>query len=129
MWSVSHIRGSKKRVIVTISRFIPKKRLDLVASKLSNYEWYLIGSAGLSEFEVSASKQVLRSIMKNLERLGIRNSHVVTNAPRSKLKELLMMDTFYVHPMFPEHFGISVAEAISAGCIPAVYKDGGRGPI
>jgi glycosyltransferase involved in cell wall biosynthesis len=32
---------------------------------------------------------------------------------------------FYLHPEFPEHFGISVVEAMSAGCVPIVYRDGG----
>jgi glycosyltransferase involved in cell wall biosynthesis len=32
---------------------------------------------------------------------------------------------FYLHPEFTEHFGIAVIEAMSAGCVPIVYRDGG----
>lgn len=118
----------KEKVIVTISRFTPEKNLyllPLIASRLSDYEWYLVGSMGARGFEVDISKRVLWRILKESEKLKARNFHVVMNIPRDKLRELLMRATFYVHPMFPEHFGIAVAEAISAGCIPIVYRDGG----
>ncbi|MEM1617932.1 MAG: glycosyltransferase, partial [Desulfurococcaceae archaeon] len=32
---------------------------------------------------------------------------------------------FYVHPQYQEHFGIAVVEAMSAGAVPIVYRDGG----
>jgi glycosyltransferase involved in cell wall biosynthesis len=32
---------------------------------------------------------------------------------------------FYLHPEFTEHFGVAVIEAMSAGTVPIVYRDGG----
>jgi glycosyltransferase involved in cell wall biosynthesis len=47
------------------------------------------------------------------------------NVPRDELRKLLSRAKYYLHPPFPEHFGISVVEAMAAGCIPIVYRDGG----
>ncbi|MEM3926869.1 MAG: glycosyltransferase [Desulfurococcaceae archaeon] len=118
----------KEKIILTISRFTPEKNLHLlprVASSLSDYEWYLVGSLGTTRSELDVSNRVLRRIWKEIKKLEIKNFHVVINLPRKELRELLLKANFYVHPMFAEHFGISIAEAISAGCIPIVYRDGG----
>lgn len=118
----------KENMIITISRLTPEKNLHLlpkIASKLSNYEWYLVGSTGVTGFELDVSRRVLRRIKREIEKLRVNNFHVITNIPRSELRELLLRARFYVHPFFPEHFGIAVAEATSAGCIPVVYRNGG----
>lgn len=118
----------KEKIIVTISRLTPEKNLKLlpiVASKIWDYDWFLIGSMGVTNLELETSRRVLREIEKEARKLRVKNFHVLTNVPRNKLRDLLLRARFYVHPLFPEHFGISVVEAISAGCIPIVYRDGG----
>jgi glycogen synthase len=50
---------------------------------------------------------------------------IVENPPRREIKGLLARSTYYLHPKFPEHYGIAVMEAIVAGCIPIVYVNGG----
>lgn len=61
---------------------------------------------------------------------------LATNAPRSQLEDYLKRAHIYVHacgygaslaaqPENQEHFGISVVEAMSYGCIPIVYNAGG----
>ncbi|MEM4436519.1 MAG: glycosyltransferase family 4 protein [Thermosphaera sp.] len=118
----------KERAIVTISRLTPEKNLHLlpeVASKLGDYEWYLVGSLGTVKSELDVSMRIFRKIKQEVDKHGVKNFHVLLNLPRKELRELLLNSMFYVHPVFPEHFGISVAEAISAGCIPVVYKNGG----
>lgn len=44
---------------------------------------------------------------------------------REELRGMLRDAMFYLHPPYPEHFGISIVEAMSAGLIPIVYRDGG----
>jgi len=44
---------------------------------------------------------------------------------RKELRELLGEAMFYLHPEYTEHFGIAVVEAMSAGLVPIVYRDGG----
>ncbi|MEM4717490.1 MAG: glycosyltransferase [Desulfurococcaceae archaeon] len=118
----------KEKVIVTISRLTPEKNLHLIpriASKLQDYTWYLIGSLGTTGLEFNISKQVLKKIESEIRRYNLRNLYLLTNVSRRELRDILLSASFYVHPFFPEHFGISVVEAISAGCIPIVYRDGG----
>ncbi|MEM4914022.1 MAG: glycosyltransferase [Desulfurococcaceae archaeon] len=121
--------GSRKeRIIVTTSRITPEKNLHLlprVASKLPNYEWYLVGSTGHSRIEKYLAKRIVNRIEHEKRKHNAWNFHVVMDLPRRELRELLQRATFYVHPLFPEHFGIAVVEAMSAGAIPVVYRDGG----
>jgi len=120
--------GRKERIIVTTSRITPEKNLHLlprVASKLPNYEWYLVGSTGYSRIEKYLAKRIVNRIEHEKRKHNAWNFHVVTDLPRRELRELLQRAVFYIHPPFPEHFGISVVEAMSAGAVPIVYRDGG----
>ncbi|MEM1618585.1 MAG: glycosyltransferase [Desulfurococcaceae archaeon] len=124
----SYEGGGKERIIVTTSRITPEKNLHLlprVASKLPNYEWYLVGSTGYSRIEKYLAKRIVNRIEHEKRKHNAWNFHVVMDLPRRELRELLQRATFYVHPLFPEHFGIAVVEAMSAGAIPVVYRDGG----
>jgi glycosyltransferase involved in cell wall biosynthesis len=58
------------------------------------------------------------------------------NASRKEVDEVLLKSRFYWHatgygedeernPLAFEHFGIAPVEAISAGCIPVLYRGGG----
>lgn len=117
-------RGNpKEKVIVTISRFTPEKNLHLlplVGSELPDYDWYIVGSAFSS-----VSNLVIAKIVEEKKKWRARNVHLVVNPPKSEVKRLLEIASFYVHPLYPEHFGISVVEAMAAGAIPIVYKHGG----
>jgi len=112
----------RENLIITVSRFTPEKNLDLIvdlAKKIPNYEFVIVGSTS------KYSKYLIRNILMKAKKLGIKNLRIYTDLPRDKLKELLGKAKYYLHPQFPEHFGISVVEAMSAGCIPIVYRDGG----
>ncbi|MEM1772556.1 MAG: glycosyltransferase family 4 protein [Desulfurococcaceae archaeon] len=120
--------GVKEKIIVTVSRIIPEKNLHLlprVASKLPDYEWYLVGSTGRTKLEKHFSGKLLIAIENEKKKNQASNFYVLTDVPRGELRELLQRAMFYVHPLFPEHFGIAVVEAMSAGAVPIVYRDGG----
>lgn len=115
---------SKEKIIVTVSRLVPEKNLHLlprIASKLYEYEWYLVGTA----VHRGLSTRTVNEIIKEVRKHDARNFHVLTDLPRGELRDLLLRAMFYVHSPFPEHFGIAVVEAMSAGAIPIVYRDGG----
>lgn len=117
----------KEKIIATVSRFMPGKNLHLlprVASKL-DYEWYLIGSTGISKSEKRLSNKVLEMIENEKSKHRALNFHVLTNISSRELREILQNALFYVHPFYAEHFGIAVVEAMSSGAIPIVFKDGG----
>jgi len=113
---------AREKVVVTVSRFSPEKKLEsilTIARELPDYQFYILGSA------TKASKKVLETLVEVIKREGLGNVEVKTNVPRSELRGLLSRAMFYLHPPYPEHFGLSVAEAIAAGAIPIVYRDGG----
>lgn len=117
----------KERIIVTISRLTPEKNLHLlprVASSVPEYDWYLVGTmSGSADGEMG--RIVYNRVLREAKRYNSRNFHVLVNLPRGVLCDLLQRASFYVHPPFREHFGIAVVEAMSAGAVPIVYRDGG----
>ncbi len=116
------LEEKREKAVVTVSRFSPEKNLGRVvevAGALRDYDFYIVGSA---------TRKGLRyaGYLKRLaEERGLGNVHVLPNLPRSRLRDLLRTALFYLHPPYAEHFGLSVAEAVSAGAIPIVYRDGG----
>jgi len=120
----SRISGNDRRekLVVTISRFTEEKRLDKivdVAARLRDYTFVLIGST------YEYSYKVLDEIERKVKEYRLDNVVVETNLPRPKMLEYLEAARFYLHPEFTEHFGIAVVEAMAAGLVPLVYRDGG----
>jgi alpha-1,2-mannosyltransferase len=114
--------SNKENIIVTVSRFTPEKNMEKiveVAGRLREFKFIMIG--GRAKY----SEPVIDNINRKIRELGANNIELLFNMPRDKLREILGIAKYYLHPPFPEHFGISVVEAMSAGCIPIVYRDGG----
>ena len=112
----------KENLIVTLSRFTPEKRLYEIlkaAEILPNYKFLMVGTAG------RYSQTVISKMRGIIEKRRLDNVHLMMNIPRPQVRETLGKARFYLHPPFAEHFGISVVEAMAAGCIPIVYRDGG----
>ncbi len=120
----SRVSGNDRRekIVVTISRFTEEKRLDRivdVAARLRDYTFVLIGST------YKYSYKVLDEIERKVKEYRLDNVVVETNLPRTKMLEYLEAARFYLHPEFTEHFGVAVVEAMAAGLVPLVYRDGG----
>lgn len=112
----------REKMVVTISRFTPEKKLDKivdVADRLRDYLFILIGTT--DEY----SGRIIEAIKRRAREKMVDNIHILTNAPRHEVLRYMRDSMFYLHPEFLEHFGISVVEAIASGLIPIVYRDGG----
>jgi len=112
----------REKIVVTVSRFTPEKKLEeipRVARELPDYEFYIVGNTS------KHSEAVIRRIRSVMTELKVSNVTLLTNAPDDSLRDLLAKARFYLHPPYAEHFGIAIAEAMAAGTIPIVYKDGG----
>jgi glycosyltransferase involved in cell wall biosynthesis len=112
----------KERLVITVSRFTPEKNLGevlKVAKVLRSYDFLLVGSAS------KYSEPVIKYLRTRIESENLNNVELKVNVSRDELRKLLSRAKYYLHPPFPEHFGISVVEAMAAGCIPIVYRDGG----
>jgi glycosyltransferase involved in cell wall biosynthesis len=112
----------KENIVVTVSRFTPEKNMEKivdVAGRLREFKFIMIG--GRAKY----SEPVIDHINKRINELRADNVELLFNTPRDKLREILGSAKYYLHPPYPEHFGVSVVEAMSAGCVPIVYRDGG----
>jgi len=121
-YSRASSNDSREKIVVTISRFVSEKRLDKiidVAVELKDYTFVLIGST--SEY----SGRVLSELNRKIKEQSLQNVIIETDLPKNKVLEYLSRARFYLHPEFPEHFGIAVVEAMAAGTVPIVYRDGG----
>jgi glycosyltransferase involved in cell wall biosynthesis len=128
--------------IVSVGRFFTgghAKRHDLLIGGLrelvqgdrsgTRYELHLVGSANARW----GSRAYLDTLHKSAEGLPV-TTHV--NATIGTMQRILEGSDIYwhaaglgtsvvQHPERMEHFGISVVEAMGAGCVPVVFRGGG----
>jgi len=114
--------SEREKLVVTVSRFTWEKRLEdipRIAKLLSDYEFVIAGATS------KYSGATISRIASAIEGLGVKNVRLVFDPTSWELRELLGRARFYLHPPYAEHFGIAIAEAMAAGAIPVVYRDGG----
>jgi glycosyltransferase involved in cell wall biosynthesis len=135
---------SKKRsLIISVGRFFVSghsKRQDVLieAYKLLpenvQEKWKLVLAGSIKDD--AADQEYLQKLEKDSRGLNIE---FATNISRSKLEEYYNSSSIYWHaagfgrgdnhPEKAEHFGITTIEAMSYGCIPMAYNDGGQTEI
>ena len=129
----------KENIILSVGRFEPSlnaKKQDVLidvfrvlSRQLAGWKLVLVGA--------SSSDDWLKQLQTRA--LGLPVEFAV-NASYDKLCELYARSPIYWHaagygidedknPELTEHFGISIVEAVSAGCIPLVVPRGGQGEI
>ncbi|HZY47165.1 MAG TPA: glycosyltransferase, partial [Candidatus Bathyarchaeia archaeon] len=110
--------GTKDNVVVTVARSVPEKRLEFfwdVARQSPSYEFLLLLTQDPRFVEYS----------KLLQKSTPMNARVIVNPNKELYQEVLAKSKIYLHLMKGEHFGITVVEAMSAGCVPIVHDSGG----
>jgi alpha-1,2-mannosyltransferase len=108
---------SRDNLVITIGRLVPEKRLDMfveLARLVPETRFVSIGSASN---EASTYYDRLRR--------GAPENVSFVLSPLRKVKELLGRAMAYVHCAENEHFGITIVEAMAAGCVPIVHDSGG----
>lgn len=125
-FKISEKAPSKSNIVVTVTRISNDKQPETVPkiAKLTkgNMKFIIIGSC-----RTTAELNVLKSLQKLIHELGLDDRvTLLMNASREKQREILQESKVYLHPfVFYEAFGISVVEAMSAGCVPIVPDVGG----
>lgn len=126
--------GKKDKLILSVGRFEPSlnvKKQDVLIEafgKLKKPGWRLALAGASSNDEWLAR---LKALAKDMP------VHFYPNLKYADLTKLYAKASIYwhaagfevdqdTHPELTEHFGITVAEAISAGCIPLVVPKGGQ---
>jgi glycosyltransferase involved in cell wall biosynthesis len=103
--------------VVNIGTFLPFKRQQLlleVARQLPAVQFVIIGIVSPDH----------HGYYEKLCTQKPNNATIVADASSDDIKKQLESAKVYVH-LCPEHFGISIVEAASAGCVPIVYYVGG----
>ena len=107
----------RENLVVTIGRFVPEKRFHSfveLARMVPGTRFVAIGS--LADGTSTYYELLRRSAPENI-------SFVLS--PLRKVKDLLGRAMAYVHCAENEHFGITIVEAMAAGCVPIVHDSGG----
>lgn len=134
--------NQKEKTILAVGRFfrgLHSKRQDVLIDAFRSFskqapEWKFVLAGGLSD-EPSA-RDYSERLRQSAEGLPIEFR---TNVSATELNELFSSSRFFWHaagfevpkdqPEKMEHFGIATVEAMSAGCIPLVYRAGGQEEI
>jgi len=137
-YDINHIK--KERIISSVGRFFKlghgKKQEVMIRAfkKLFNIgykDWslHLVGGLG----NEASSLEFYKHLLKEAKGYPI---YFHVNVTKSEVENVLLRSKIYWHaagfgeeekqyPIRLEHFGIAPVEAISAGCIPILYKGGG----
>ena len=117
--------------ILVISRMHPSKRLEnaIKLSKILKQDrigkgMIIVGSLLDDDYYAN---EYYRKIMDMARTLDVADYvSIETNVGLTRLETLLRKSKVYFHPLPGEPFGISVAEAMSAGLVPVVPDIGGH---
>jgi glycosyltransferase involved in cell wall biosynthesis len=130
---IKQTRSTKENIILSVGRFHPLKKQDVLIEtfrKGAFKDYTLVLAGGLQP----ADKKYFDRLTSLSKKLSVA---LYPNVSFEKLTTLYNDALLYWHaagfgatkPEHMEHFGISTVEAMSAGCIPVVFKGGGQPEI
>ena len=111
------LQAQKENLVVTVGRIVPDKRMHLlveIARRLPMFRFVIVGSVD------PKGDAYFNSLKKNAP----ANVSIVLS-PLRRVRDILAKAKVYVHCMENEHFGITLVEAMAAGCVPVVHDSGG----
>jgi glycosyltransferase involved in cell wall biosynthesis len=116
-------KTNRDDLVITISRLRSAKGLGIIpdiATQVQNCKFILIGTTDKD------SEQCMREISEKIEKSGLQSrTEIFTNKPFSFILDRLATAKVFLQTQAYEAFGMSVVEAMAAGCVPVVPKDGG----
>jgi glycosyltransferase involved in cell wall biosynthesis len=120
--SKGNLDKPRQNIVVTISRISEEKNLQAIpqiAEKVREEISFIIAG-------IPTSTQALVQLKNLIKRLHLSDRvKVLTYLPREQMAQMLLNSRAYLHTMKDEHFGISIVEAMSLGCVPVVHDSGG----
>jgi glycosyltransferase involved in cell wall biosynthesis len=112
----------RENTVATVARLSKDKNLESI-SYIANLTSKEISFAIVGLLD---SREVLNSLLKFIKKLGVSERvKILVNVKRNHLREILLNSKVYLHTRVNEHFGISIVEGMSSGCIPVVHDSGG----
>ena len=107
--------AARENLVITVGRISPEKRFDLfldLARMVPSVKFVIVGT-------------VQRIPYYEYLRQGAPGNVSFVLSPLRKVKDVLGRAMAYVHCAENEHFGITIVEAMAAGCVPIVHDSGG----
>lgn len=117
-----NINENRKNIVSTVSRFSSGKHLEIIIqiakNTNKNIKYYIMGGWHNDE--------IIYKLMKEIKNNNLNDRvKIIINPSRKQIIDILTKSKIYLHTMENEHFGISIIEGMSAGCIPVVHNSGG----
>jgi len=116
-------KTERENLVVTVSKFTPKRmlhRIPLIARNTENAKFIVVGAAD------AYSTATIQDLSELIDKCKVKDKvSLCPNISRSALIDLLASAKVYLHVMPSDHFGISIIEAMAAGCVPIVHRSGG----
>jgi len=113
----------RENIVVAVSRLRVGKNLVFIpriAKFVKKGEFMILGLAD------EASQDAVVALRKAIKGLGVENRvRLLINQPFHKLVDVLASAKVFLHTQPMEAFGMAVVEAMAAGCVPVVPRDGG----
>ena len=124
-------RSEEECRIVSVGQFRPekdhKKQIDVVKAvlrKKPNIKKFKLMMVGSCRDE--GDQKRVASLKDYASDIGVLdNVEFLVNTPFSTLQKELSRSLIAVHTMWNEHFGISLVECMSSGCIMIAHRSGG----
>src|SRR6266568_4762702 len=99
-----------------LSKHLSKRTLRVaIARRCPKFEFVLLLTVDPRFLEYS----------RDLRSTPPTNGRVIVNPNKEMYQETLAKSRIYLHLMRGEHFGITIVESMSAGCVPVVHDSGG----
>ena len=106
----------KNGEVLTVSRLKLSKNLRKIAEIASTSPRNRLNLAGKTE---RGSERLINELRR------FKNIEVYTNPRRDTILKLMNECSIYLSTQTNEAFGMAIVEALSLGCIPLIYRDGG----
>jgi len=125
---VQRIKSAEKAcgredVVVTVSRFRSAKGLGVIpkiAERIQKAKFIIIGTID------EGAEQPLKQLVKSIEEAGLQDRiRIFTNRTSDFTLDRLLSAKIVLHTQPMEAFGMAVVEAMAAGCVPVVPRNGG----
>jgi len=117
--------GNRQNYVVTVARLTRERNLEIIpelAQRVKGAIFHIIGSTVLPE-----ASEVIKSIKKKALELNVADKvKIHTNLPSMLRLKIMAKSKVYLNTLREEHFGMAIAEAMSAGLAPIVPNDGGQ---
>src|SRR3989304_1047707 len=120
--AVKNVR-KRENIVVTVSRFRSAKgleRIPKIAELTEKGNFVVIGTVD------EGAEQPLKQLTKRVREAGLRNRiHIFKNKTFDFTVRELLAAKVFLHTQPMEAFGMALVEAMAAGCVPVVPRNGG----